>query len=37
MEHLAHVVEAVLALAGAGRFCHEMYELIHHLAHLIKE
>ena len=34
MEHLAHIVEAVLAVFGAGKFCHEMYELGHHLMKL---
>jgi|HubBroStandDraft_5_1064220.scaffolds.fasta_scaffold430550_2 hypothetical protein len=37
MEHLAKIVEAALAVFGAGKFCHEMYELVHHLVHFVKK
>jgi hypothetical protein len=31
MEHAMHIAEAVLAIFGAGRFCHEVVELVHHV------
>jgi hypothetical protein len=31
MEHVWKVAEALLAVAGAGRFCHEVVELAHHI------
>jgi hypothetical protein len=37
MEHTAHVVEAVLAIFGSLKFCHECYEVIHHVVHLLKK
>jgi hypothetical protein len=37
MEHIMHIAEALLAVFGAGKFCHECYEVIHHLVHLIKK
>jgi hypothetical protein len=33
MEHVAHIVEAVLALFGGLKFCHECYEVLHHAVH----
>ncbi len=32
-----HVVEAVLAVFGGMKFCHEVYEVLHHLHHLIRK
>jgi hypothetical protein len=37
MEHLGHIVEALLAAFGCGKFLHEMYELISHVVHLIRK
>jgi len=37
MEHLAHIMEALLAVFGAGKFCHEVYEVVHHVIHLVKK
>lgn len=37
MEHAAHIVEAVLAVFGSMKFCHECYEVIHHFVHLIRK
>jgi hypothetical protein len=37
MEHAAHIVEAVLALSGGLKFCHEIFEVLHHLVHLLKK
>jgi len=37
MEHLAHVVEAILAVFGGLRFMHECYEVVHHVVHMIKK
>jgi len=36
MEHLAHIAEAVLAVFGSMKFCHEVYEVVHHIVHLMK-
>jgi hypothetical protein len=37
MEHAAHIVEAVLAVFASMKFCHEVYEVINHLVHLIRK
>jgi len=37
MEHLMHIAEAVLAVFGAGKFCHEVFELAHHLLKLVRK
>jgi hypothetical protein len=37
MEHILHYAEALLAIFGAGKFCHEVFEVIHHLVHLMKK
>jgi hypothetical protein len=37
MEHLAHVVEALLAVFGSMKFCHEMYELAHHVLKFVRK
>jgi hypothetical protein len=34
VEHLLHLTEAVLVLFGGLKFCHEIYEVIHHLLKL---
>jgi hypothetical protein len=34
MGHIIHIAEAVLALFGGLKFCHECYELLHHLLKL---
>ncbi len=31
MEHAAHIVEACLAVFGSLKFCHEVYEVVHHV------
>ena len=36
MDHLAHVIEAMLAIAGAMRFCHELVELAHMAVKMMK-
>ena len=37
MEHLAHIVEAVLAIFGSMKFAHECYEVVHHVVKLAKK
>ncbi len=37
MEHTLRVAEALLAIFGSMKFCHEVYEVIHHLVHLIRK
>jgi len=37
MEHVMHIVEAMLAVFGSMKFCHECYEVVHHLVHLIRK
>lgn len=37
MEHVMKVVECVLAAFGAGKFCHEVFELAHHVLKLVKK
>jgi len=37
MEHVMHVIEAVLAVFGAGKFCHEVFEVAHHLVKLVRK
>jgi hypothetical protein len=37
MEHAMRIVEGLLAIFGAGKFCHEIYELTHHIVHLIRK
>jgi len=34
MEHIIHIAEGVLAAFGAMKFCHECFELLHHLLKL---
>jgi hypothetical protein len=34
MEHALHVVEGALAVFGTMKFCHEVFELVHHLLKL---
>lgn len=36
MEHLLHVVEAVLAVFGSMKFCHECYEVLHVLVKFLR-
>lgn len=36
MEHLLKVVEAILAVFGSMKFLHEMYEVIVHVAKLVR-
>jgi len=31
MEHMWHIAEAVLAIFGSMKFCHEVYEVVHHV------
>jgi hypothetical protein len=31
MEHLMRIAEAVLAIFGSMKFCHEVYEVAHHV------
>jgi hypothetical protein len=37
MEHLLHIAEAMLAVFGSLKFCHEMYEVVHHVLKLIRK
>jgi hypothetical protein len=37
MEHLAHVVEAVLAVFGGLKFMHEVFEVAHHVVKFVKK
>jgi hypothetical protein len=37
MEHAMKVAEALLAVFGAGKFCHECFEVVHHVVHLLKK
>jgi hypothetical protein len=37
MEHVMHIVEALLAVFGAGKFCHEVYEVAHHVMKLVRK
>jgi hypothetical protein len=37
MEHLGHVVEFVLAAFGAGKFCHECFEVVMHVVKLVRK
>jgi hypothetical protein len=37
MEHLMKVAEALLAVFGSMKFCHECYEVIHYVAKLIRK
>jgi hypothetical protein len=37
MEHAAHIVEAALAIFGSLKFCHEVFEVVSHLVHLIRK
>ncbi len=36
MEHLVHIAEAMLAVFGSLKFCHEVYEVVHHVLKLIR-
>jgi hypothetical protein len=37
MEHVMHIVEAVLALFGSLKFAHEVVEVCHYVAKLIRK
>jgi hypothetical protein len=37
MEHIMHIAEALLAVFGAGKFCHECYEVVHHVLKLVRK
>jgi hypothetical protein len=37
MEHLLHIVEIVLAAFGSMKFAHEVIEVVHYLAKLIRK
>jgi hypothetical protein len=37
MEHMARIAEAVLAIFGSMKFMHEVIELGHHVAKLLKK
>jgi hypothetical protein len=37
MEHLMRIAEACLAIFGSMKFCHEVYEVVHHLVHMIRK
>jgi hypothetical protein len=37
MEHVMRIAEALLAVFGAGKFMHEMFEVVHHVVKLIKK
>ncbi len=37
MEHILKVIEAVLAVFGSMKFMHEVYELLHGLAKLVRK
>jgi hypothetical protein len=37
MEHVMRIAEACLAVFGSMKFCHEVYEVIHHVAKLIRK
>jgi len=37
MEHLMHVAEAVLAVFGSMKFCHEVIEVVHHVVKLVRK
>jgi hypothetical protein len=37
MEHISHIVEAVLAAFGTMKFMHECYEVIHHVVKLVRK
>ena len=33
-DHIFHAVEALLAICGAMKFAHEVFEMLHHLSKL---
>jgi hypothetical protein len=37
MEHIYKLAEAALAIFGTMKFCHEVYEVIHHLFKFFRE
>lgn len=37
MEHVWKVAEALLAVFGTGKFLHEVYEVVHHVVHMLKK
>jgi hypothetical protein len=37
MEHFWKIAEASLAIFASMKFMHEVYELLHHLVHLIRK
>jgi hypothetical protein len=37
MEHVMKIAEAVLAVFGTGKFLHECWEVIHHIAKLVRK
>jgi hypothetical protein len=37
MEHVMHIVEAALAVFGSMKFCHEIYEVVHHVVKLVRK
>jgi len=37
MEHLMRIAEYALAVFASGKFCHEVYELAHHVVKLIRK
>jgi hypothetical protein len=37
MEHAAHIIEAVLAVFGSLKFAHEVIEVVHYVAKLVRK
>jgi|HubBroStandDraft_6_1064221.scaffolds.fasta_scaffold392522_2 hypothetical protein len=37
MEHVMHVVEAVLAIFASLKFCHEVFEVAVHVVKLVRK
>ena len=37
MEHVMHVVEAALAVFGGMKFCHEVFEVVHHVVKHVRK
>ena len=37
MELFLRILEAILAIFGSMKFCHECYELVQHLIHLTRK
>jgi hypothetical protein len=37
MEHVMHLVEAALAVFGSMKFCHEVFEVVHHVVKYVRK